>query len=537
MNRRTLFLSQHVLQYQGFYTDPDEADSDCFSLLFGYLYGAAIEAFRPNWIACKRHTTAWEAMSKTFREYERNDVDFAKLAYDLRLFANKNLGQPRSNPVVDMWAIGVIMSNNEKDMKFSVKTLRNYFKSAFPEAKEMQKTVAKAIQKAEVTVERLLKTREITPTEMSLSEIISDVASGIIRTSSDLINDITDTWKCVDTWIILLVGPSSEVFTYEDAWRKTEHDFPGKITKRVVRNLQDLDPTPEACLYCAPEFQTLVTRLYMAKQAKLEIPFEVKDCAIVEDDMATVAEKCVLPALAIMQAQGEKLKADAARAADTQKELEGTVADLEAELETARTFEALATQARNLQKQLAAAQQEAKAAQDSCQRLGDRLTKALNKNNRLEASLEESELQRKELDNELAELMESRDEMFQPDLEEELANPSGVRERIGEDAYQLLCGKKLSIIGGHSNTHTILRELFPHWQYYACETVIRDPSWAVDAIVCITTYMAHKNYKVAKERARAKGVQFICIPHNAPTAICQYLVEHLDGPKEDRETA
>lgn len=48
MNRRTLFLSQHALQYQGFYTDPDEADSDCFSLLFGYLYGAAIEAFRPN---------------------------------------------------------------------------------------------------------------------------------------------------------------------------------------------------------------------------------------------------------------------------------------------------------------------------------------------------------------------------------------------------------------------------------------------------------------------------------------------------------
>ena len=527
MNRRTLFLSQHVLQYQGFYTDPDEADSDCFSLLFGYLYGAAIETFRPNWIACKRHTTAWEAMSKTFREYERNDVDFAKLAYNLRLFANKNLGQPRSNPVVDMWAIGVIMSSNEKDMKFSVKTLRNYFKSAFPEAKEMQKTVAKAIQKAGVTVERLLKTRGIAPTEMSLSEIVSDVASGMIRTSSDLINDITDTWQCVDTWVILLVGTSSEVFTYEDAWQKTEHDFPEKITKRVVRNLQDLDPTPEACLYCAPEFQTLVTRLYMAKQAKLEIPFEVKDCAIVEDDMATVAEKCVLPALAIMQAQGEKLKADAARAADTQKELEGTVADLEAELETARTFEALATQAENLQKQLAAALQEAKAAQDSCQRLGDRLTKALNKNNRLEASLEESELQRKELDNELAELMESRDEMFQPDLEEELANPSGVRERIGEDAYQLLCGKRIAVVGGHANTHATLRELFPNWQYYPPEIVLRDTVWAVDAVICITTYTSHKSYHQAKDRAKNRGIDFISVPHNGPAAICQQLAGHF----------
>ena len=533
LDRRVIFLARHVLQEQDLYHGYQYSTESAYALVFGYLYGAAIEYLRPEWIGDDRHTDAWNELSDRLSGYQRDNVDFAQLAINEDPFENKALYKDCDEPMIDMWAIGVLLSDNQRDMKFALRTMRSYFKKAFPDAKaalrewnSKSSTWHKACVKSASTLffptapyARFIDSQSPLNNPMVMA-IASDHAMDSLK------DYVADMDMETDIWVILMIGRGSKAFEVSGTWTMREGDFPEKLTRRVIRNLNALDVTRVACLRCAEPFRPLLIQIYTAQRAGIDHRPLIKDGAPVEDDVSLVATKVLLPMLEEMSKLKEELNNIKVNAMLAAGEYEDRLSEMKKELEETRELTALAEETDKLRIQAAGAEKEAQAAKAEIKRLSAALTKSVSYTQKLEGCLEESEVQRKELDSQLADLMDNRDELVQGETEEQIS-PSGVRERIGETAYQLLCSKRLAIVGGHTNTHTTLRELFPNWQYYAAEAVLRDTIWAADAVVCITTYTSHKSYHQAKDRARARGLDFVPIPYNGPAAICQQLAEHF----------
>ena len=115
------------------------------------------------------------------------------------------------------------------------------------------------------------------------------------------------------------------------------------------------------------------------------------------------------------------------------------------------------------------------------------------------------------------------------DLQEQDAPPapSGVRERIGEEVYEKLAGKRLVVVGGHANTQRVLRELFPEWRFFAVDEKLTDSMSAVDAVAVLARYTSHKNVEQARAAVKSADVPMLTINYNGPTSICQALAKML----------
>lgn len=532
VDRKTIFLATHVLQESDIYTGYQYSLIDSHLLVYAYLYGAAIANLKPCWIASECHNDAWEELNRLLNGYKRDSINFAQAAISTDPFENKTLYEKSAAPMISMWAIGVLQSDNQRDMKFALRAMRAYFKRAFPDAKTAAKTwdrqfntIQKScLKKVVQAVSSISNKSEIPINDILSPMVVADISDHKMRFITDYIAGIG---METDIWIYLMVGKNSNILhdvKELDDWE--EEDFPERLTERVISVFHDLNPTPAACLRCMEAFRPLLTQLLAGLIIDKEEILSMGKEGLVENDLSKMAQKIILPMLEKCDDLTNKMRDSELEKIKNETGYKQQIAKMEEELASVRKLASLAEQTEAIRTRLAAVEKETQSARAEVRRLSAELAKSIGYTQKLESCLEESEIQRKELDGQLANLMDNRDELVQSEAEEQIS-PSGVRERIGEDAYQLLCGKRLAIVGGHTNTHITLRELFPGWQYYAAEAVLRDSICAVDAVVCITTYTSHKSYHQAKDRAKTRGLDFIPVPRNGPTAICQQLAEYF----------
>lgn len=534
LDRQLVFVARHPLQASDIYIGPSGTEFGSCALVLGYLYGAAIEHLCPCWLDLPKHSEAWGELNQRLCGYARDGVNFAQEAIDRDLFENKDLYELSPYSMIDIWAIGVLISNNPKDMKFALRVMRTYFKKGFPGAKNAAAEWDRKTSEAKrACIKNAINSLASNPVPKVMSPkfdaslgpaYLADVTG---HTMGKIISFIDDIDEELDTWLYLMIGKQSGFIEMTRKWKaEMEHDFPDEINERVLANLNGLMPSPIACMYCMEQFRPMLAHLYILAEIDSDDEITVENGEVVEDELSITAENVVLPLIGWNRDVTTRLSALIAEKHQKEKEFEDQLTKMKENITSNKIAEAQAEQIKRLTAQLAAAQKEAKAAKAETQRLSEALTKSAGYTQKLEGCLEESEAQRKELDAQLADLMDNRDELIQAEVEEQVS-PSGVRERIGEDAYQLLCSKRVAVVGGHANTHATLRELFPNWQYYPPEIVLRDTVWAVDAVICITTYTSHKSYHQAKDRAKNRGIDFISVPHNGPAAICQQLAEYF----------
>lgn len=164
------------------------------------------------------------------------------------------------------------------------------------------------------------------------------------------------------------------------------------------------------------------------------------------------------------------------------------------------------------------------------ERVNANLSRLQGENKRLTENLKASQASYNEINGQYINLL-WEDGMFldEDDLQEQDAPPapSGVRERIGEEVYEKLAGKRLVVVGGHANTQRVLRELFPEWRFFAVDEKLTDSMSAVDAVAVLARYTSHKNVEQARAAVKSADVPMLTVSYNGPTSICQALAKML----------
>lgn len=109
-------------------------------------------------------------------------------------------------------------------------------------------------------------------------------------------------------------------------------------------------------------------------------------------------------------------------------------------------------------------------------------------------------------------------------VDSDTQSPSGLSQRLGESGISNLQEKQIMIIGGHSNTHTVLRNLFPDWECVGDLKVTPKYSSArFDAIVFITSYCSHNSFEAAKTLSKTLKIPLILCPKTSPFGICEKI--------------
>ena len=245
----------------------------------------------------------------------------------------------------------------------------------------------------------------------------------------------------------------------------------------------------------------------------------------------SIAESAVLPMMAEIRDLTVNTKKVQNLAEETKAELEQRIDALSSDLAKVCRQDADSQNISALKTTISDTERELQETRETASRLEKELEKALICNQKLEACLAESNTRYNAINEQLIDFLEEGGIFIEEDEVSELTdlskNPSGIRERIGEISYQKLLNKRVMVVGGHANTYAALSNLFPNWEYYPDDSVLRDTVWAVDAIACITTYVPHRSFIYARDRARSKGIQFIPVPHNGPATICKHLATHI----------
>ena len=151
---------------------------------------------------------------------------------------------------------------------------------------------------------------------------------------------------------------------------------------------------------------------------------------------------------------------------------------------------------------------------------------------RLLKALSESQSQYNVMNTQLWDLLEDKIDFVDDAIPDTPEAPAGIRAKIGEDVYQLLSNTRLAVVGGHGNTTTSLRDLFPDWKFFPTNTMVPSGLTSVDAMAVITSYVSHKTFEQAKSVATSAGVRVIQVLHNGPVSICRCLADRL-GYKEE----
>jgi hypothetical protein len=183
-----------------------------------------------------------------------------------------------------------------------------------------------------------------------------------------------------------------------------------------------------------------------------------------------------------------------------------------------------------MKEEVAKARKKADSAAIDLERTKAALSKVQEENKRLSATVSEGRAAFNEINSQLISMIEEQDLFLDDeDLLEQDAPPAptGVRDRIGEDAYQKLSDKKLVIVGGHSNTQRVLRELFPEWRFFAVNEWLPDTLSSADAVVILSKYVSHKSYEQAKSVVKGTGIPMLLVNFNGPSSICRSLAEQI----------
>lgn len=532
------------------------------ALIEAYLYGYVLAYLRPDWFQVDEFNEAFSDLCYEFKAYRvkaDREFFFASIAKAAKIVSDNDdrkvyedgdikLHLELNHGIVSTQDIGLIISKEPKDRKFVTRTMVRYLRRAFPKPKAAPMVLA--APKAKPTVSEILEhgVSIVDPagqaTKISLSSLgglpLGDMSFQKLQAEEKQCF-IYEMWR----YIIMLMGEtpySKSMIAAEDMrWSYAygvRDETVVDLESRFARDAACLDPLPPVCYRCRPEFRRLLTTIYYVRNSQLPIGpmyshkgsgerlryFELADETLVPviDEMEEEINQQVNSLRDAIIAK-QRMKLQLSKADAENKNLRAQLDEMSQRTATSELEQELS----KLKDELTAVRRKS---ESDLERAKADLSRLQEENKWLSENLKTSQASYNEINEQYINLL-WEDGMFldEDDLREQDVPPapSGVRERIGEEVYEKLAGKRLVVVGGHANTQRVLRELFPEWRFFAVDEKLTDSMSSVDAVAVLARYTSHKNVEQARAAVKSADVPMLTVNYNGPTSICQALAKML----------
>jgi len=533
-----------------------------------YVEAACMEYFKPVWFQNSRHSAAFEEMVRAFNNYRsaNNREKAAKKAARKQCITQNVTRSMNQDADLSLVNLGLAISPEPQDVKFVGETLTVFYNKCFSGKRDSEK--AEAVNKLKEFVFGMrsgsLKNQtatHIAPMVMHGDDKfqISFSVSSKISKAETIISSIQDVFGSFGNdyplesdlgymdmklcaYVSLLLGESTPIFVQRLLGRINhgpDIDTGEKFVNEYGEYFTDIDLSLEKYVELNPNhvFRKYLMQLYIQSiledleilkkypnDEKSVINFQIQ--VYITDNLLEIlndrenkfsgalskASARISELESLLQVQGKEL--EAARASDHVPSVDSEkVNSLKRRPQkSAAALESALAEAEQLKKDLSQANEEKKMLSEDI----DRLSTAYNDlNEQFLNSLEEDGV-----------FIDDEDETAQADesLDQQC---SGIRAKLGEESVQELSQKRVIVVGGHEKTISLLKELFPNWEYYGGASDLKSRAWAGDAIACITRYMSHSTFESAKGLARTKAVRLIPVPYTSAASICSHLLKHL----------
>ncbi|MBM6724260.1 hypothetical protein [Pseudoflavonifractor phocaeensis] len=558
----------------------EQGEETCI-MLDTYLYGMVLTFLQPDWFNCEKHEDAYKTMLNQFSDYRQKAGRFEEYVMIARL--SKLIPGPEDRHIYDEVDgelavmthilanpadLGLIASNDAKDRKFCRKTIIQYIRRGFnrpsvapkvlkPKPKldaakiaedlpfalpPLNREARRALEKGQLPfpIHDLLtqpKSYNLKPPEPPEK----DEQAEVLEMKSKFIDEL-------HRYVIMLAGRIGgySLIEKEADWDYLDLDTVTKVLNldsRYAREAACLRPTSDACALCRPEFRRLLATIYYVRENNLPVEPLFKSGGAERESYFRAADALVLPLLDVVDEQIDMWIAVAGSAIEESHSCQDQLAEanqqiqnLQSKLDEASKQPVISPEEEQelarLREETGKAQQAAKAQEEALERLKEEATALKQEKARLLKALSESQSQYNVMNTQLWDLLEDKIDFVDDEIPDTPEAPAGIRAKIGEDVYQLLSNTRLAVVGGHGNTTTSLRDLFPDWKFFPTNTMVPSGLTSVDAMAVITSYVSHKTFEQAKSVATSAGVRVIQVLHNGPVSICRCLADRL-GYKEE----
>lgn len=527
------------------------------ALLDAYLYGYVFEYLRPDWFQSEKFSDAfWDMRNQlcNYRAKSGKDIFYAMIAKNAKLVTRDGpsdiYGDEDSEfhfewdkGIIPVQDIGLIISNDSRDRKFIRRTIIQFLRRAFPRPKEQPLVFLTTNPKPTATefLDRGCSIPGVGLLPKFSDPILSNSPINTLPLQDPLTEEkrafICEMWR----YICILMAET----TYSNAivpenlrWSYLEQD--GDEMSREVdidslfaRNAACLNPDAQACCFCRPEFRRLLSTIYYVRNSHLPVAplysktskeraryFELAAAVLspIMDEMdGEIDYQIDVSGNALVEQQ--RLKEQLSKTEQEAKVLQAQLDELSKRTASPELMQELA----KLKEELVSVKRKAEA---DLERTKADLAKLQAENKRLADNLSTSQTAFHEINEQYINLMEEQDFFLDDDdLQDQDAPPApaGVRARIGEEAYEKLASKRLAVVGGHTNTQRVLRELFPDWRFFAVNEKLPDTLSAVDAVAVLARYTSHKNVEQARAAIKNSDIPMLMVNYNGPTSICDTL--------------
>lgn len=551
-------------------------------MLDAYLYGMVLVHLRPEWFNCEKHEPAYEALLDQFYKYRQKTGRTPE--YNSFARTSGLLPEPPEGSVygdidgdhVEMIHslaspadLGLMVSEDPKDRKFCRRAIAQYIRKGFnrPATGPIALKAKPKLDAAKIAEDlpfdlpplnrearRALEKGQL---PFPIQDLLAQPRSYNIKPPEPPVKDeLTETAeiksKFIDEmhrYVIMLAG---RIGAYSLVEGEADWDYVELDTGEEVLNLDSLyareaaclRPTGEACAFCQPEFRRLLATIYYVRENKLPVEPLFKSGGAERESYFRAADAVVLPLLELVDDQVElenvvtgSVVEEANAYRNELAEANQQIQELQAKLDEAAKQPVISPEEEQelaqLREDAEKAQQTTKVQEDALERLREETAALKQEKARLSKALSESQSQYNAMNAQLWDLLEDKIDFVDDEIPDTPEAPAGIRAKIGEDVYQLLSNTRLAVVGGHGNTTTSLRDLFPDWKFFPTNTMVPSGLTSVDAMAVITSYVSHKTFEQAKSVAASAGVRVIQVLHNGPVSICKCLADRLGRPKEE----
>lgn len=526
------FLMDVIVQKQ--IESIENENDNCCTL---YIMNAILVHFRPCWFSNKKIGDAFTDLEEQLDQYLKK---FGKREEYVSSFrGDRPTFYPWQN-IIDPAHLGLIMSTTAKEVRYCKNAFQQYARRVFPNAKKNHTKFFDMVNKELKAADLQPKLgRKLAPSNQE------NVPTRPFETASG--KEFTDLYMEMMNYIfMLMIGTPNFSFDGEmtTAWATIPYGgstVPVDPSSMPARQASCLNPSFMAVTACQSRFQELMSTVFYVRSSGLEIEPMIRRVDRRKDRYFEAARETVLPAVrAFNEARAENMKLTDATARLSKalmsekgkhaKDIASMERDIEEERRETRRVSAYNKEVAAMKEELFKARKKADSIIIDLGRTKADLAKAQEENKRLSATVSEGRAAFNEINAQLISIIEEQNQFLDDeDLMEQDAPPAptGVREHIGEDAYQKLSGKKLVIVGGHANTQRVLRELFPEWRFYAVNEWLPDTLSSVDAVVILSKYISHKSYAQVKSVIKGTGIPMLLVNFNGPSSICRSLAEQI----------
>lgn len=467
---------------------------------------------------------AYRAYMETINSYreavQKNDeYENIAIAYG---FPQKALKQIHPSVAFSLPNLGLICSENPKDVKFVLKATRAFVQKGFPGIKKEMERLQEALRKRRMGEYILKQQPEIAAAILKGPDGLSSFAGLpelVVSGMKKPFNTNARTKKKENVYSVcigsFLLGEKAIPFL------KTLYGVDDEILADDFVEAMSWFPISFGNIYyCAEEYwepllcSTWVTNYPAIDRKMVKEMVDAQVLPIFKNRREN--ESIVIEQYDELVAQLNNMKrvfADASEAANLSvdiKELQTQLADLEGKYQTEnkRAF-SLANQVEQYR---------------------SKLEQTITRAETAEQLLKGSQQNVQQLNNDLIAAYADSNFFFEPEDEEE-SSPrvlSGLRQRLGEESFSFLRNKTILVVGGHINTHTSLRELFPRWEFVRMDdakAVQKGNISSYDAVCVMTSYCSHSLYDHAVNLAKSAQTLLILCPKNSAFGVCDRILQ------------